>query len=155
MTRVEQLKLSAALFSDPAERIRHFGTFYHSKAVFHGYARESSLDFESARKFYSALWSAFPDFQVQVLRELEDDDMVAFHYVWEGTHRGPFAGIPPSNRRVRVEGMSFVRFDGEQVIERWNISDSGSLLAQLGGGRKNGVGDLRVKPDGEANLHGG
>lgn len=51
--------------------------------------------------------------------------------------------------------MSFVRFEGEQVIERWNISDSGSLLAQLGGGRKNGVGDLRVKPDGEANLHGG
>lgn len=136
MTRVEQLKRSAALFSDPTERSRHFAAFYHSKAVFHGYARESSLDFESARKFYAALWSAFPDFQVQVLREIENSDMLAFHYVWEGTHLGPFEGIAPSNRRVRVEGMSFVRFEGEQVIERWNISDFGSLLRQLVGDRE-------------------
>ena len=129
----DRLLQSAASFSDPAERMRHFADFYHPKAVFHGYVRDMSLDFLSARDFYAGLWSAFPDFRVRICHAVEDGEMIGFHYVWEGTHRGPFSGITPSNRQVRVEGMGLMRFEAQQVIERWNVSDSRSLMVQLRG----------------------
>jgi predicted SnoaL-like aldol condensation-catalyzing enzyme len=133
MTFTERVTHSARLFSDPAARLQHFSDFYHPKAVFHGYAPSGSLDFAEAQKFYVALWNAFPDFQVRILRAVEEANMMAFHYTWEGTHQSMYAGTAPSGRRVRMAGMSFVRFEGRQVIERWNVSDSGHLMTQLKG----------------------
>src|SRR5438034_6074897 len=115
---------AATRFSDPASRLSHFAEFYHHDAIFHGYASDGALDFTAAQKFYAHLWSAFPDFDVQIVRAIEDKPLIAFHYTWSGTHRGLFAGIPATGRAIRAEGMSFIRSQGSQVIERWNVSDS-------------------------------
>src|SRR5258708_2969756 len=101
---------AAARFSEPASRIEHFAEFYHRDALFHGYSRDAAIDFLSARKFYAGLWSAFPDFKVQIVRAVESETLLAFHYAWSGTHRGTFLGAPPTDRHIRAEGMSFLRF---------------------------------------------
>jgi predicted ester cyclase len=133
MKLTERVTESARWFSDPSARVRHFSEFYHPQAVFHGYVRGSSLDLAQACNFYSTLWEAFPDFRVRILRAVEEPGMVAFHYSWEGTHKGAYAGFAPSNHQVHIVGMSFVRFEAQQVIERWNVSDSGVLVTQLRG----------------------
>ena len=133
MNLTQRVTESARLFSDPSARIRHLSDFYHPQAVFHGYVPDRSLDFAQAKRFYLYLWEAFPDFTVHILRAVEDQNMLALHYAWEATHKGMYAGFAASNNRVQVVGMSFVRFEAEQVIERWNVSDSGLFLSQLKG----------------------
>jgi predicted ester cyclase len=51
---------------------------------------------------------------------------MAARWRWEGTHRGPFDGIPPTGRRVPVEGMDFYRTSEGRVV------DEAGSMAQLG-----------------------
>lgn len=130
-SRIDRLTEAAARFSDPVTRMSQFSEFYHPEALFHGYVRDRALDFAAARDFYAALWSAFPDFHVEIVRAIENGPLVAFHFRWSGIHRGSFADIAATNRQVRTEGMSLLRFQGQQVIERWNVSDLRVLIDQL------------------------
>jgi steroid delta-isomerase-like uncharacterized protein len=78
------------------------------------------------------LLTAFPDVQFTVHDLIAENDLVAVHWTWEGTHRGPFNNIPPTNRRVRQEGMVMYRFDGGKVADSKVIFDRLGVFQQLG-----------------------
>ena len=78
--------------------------------------------------------SAFPDFHVTIDDELlteRDGIVVRFH--WEGTHRGPFLGIEPTGRRVRVAGICVDRWEAGKLVEEWELTDRAGLVEQLTG----------------------
>jgi steroid delta-isomerase-like uncharacterized protein len=78
------------------------------------------------------LRAAFPDLRF-VLEELVGEGaIVAARYHWEGTHEGPFLGIPPTGRRVLVRGMDFYRFADGWLVEHWDNVDEFGMLSQLG-----------------------
>ena len=61
-----------------------------------------------------------------------DDKMVA-RVTLTGTHRGEFAGIPPTDKRVEVTLIDIMRFDDAGLIcEHWGVADMLSLMQQLG-----------------------
>ena len=41
-------------------------------------------------------------------------------------------GVPPSDKQVRIDGMSFFRFKGSKIAERWEVIDILSAAKQLG-----------------------
>jgi predicted ester cyclase len=49
-----------------------------------------------------------------------------------GTHRGPWAGIPPTGRRIDVPVMSLFKFDGDKLEGEKVYFDMATLLRQLG-----------------------
>jgi predicted ester cyclase len=50
----------------------------------------------------------------------------------EGTHEGTIFDIPPTGRRVKVDGMTIYRVrDGKAVENTWSM-DSLGLLQQMG-----------------------
>jgi steroid delta-isomerase-like uncharacterized protein len=78
------------------------------------------------------LRAAFPDLRF-VLEELVGEGaIVAARYHWEGTHKGPFLGIPATGRRVSVRGMDFYRFADGWLVEHWDNVDEFGMLSQLG-----------------------
>ena len=79
-----------------------------------------------------ALRRAFPDLRHYVLDRLVDRDRVVERWVMEGVHRGPFFGVDPTGRRVRMEGVAVMRFQGARIAEVWQYWDRLALFEQLG-----------------------
>ncbi len=50
----------------------------------------------------------------------------------DGTHRGPFMGIPPTGKTVRIDLIDIVRVEDGRIAEHWNVVDQLGLMRQLG-----------------------
>jgi steroid delta-isomerase-like uncharacterized protein len=110
----------AAVFAEDAV-VREFG----SPDVARGRA--------AVRERAVALLTAFPDFHLERIELIIDGERHADRWVMTGTHRGALFGIPPTGRRVRIEGATFTRLGPDGlVVEDVHLSDRVGLLAQLG-----------------------
>lgn len=78
------------------------------------------------------LLTAFPDIHFTVHDLIAENDRVAVYWTWEGTQRGFFNNIPPTERRVRQEGMVIYRLENGKVTEARPIFDRMGVLQQLG-----------------------
>jgi steroid delta-isomerase-like uncharacterized protein len=87
---------------------------------------------ESYRQSIAMLLSAFPDVQITIEDLIAEGDMVVERWTGKGTHRGEFMGIPPTNKRVMVEGIDIYRYAGGKRVETWRQWDRLGLLQQLG-----------------------
>lgn len=64
-----------------------------------------------------------------------------------GVHRGRFLGVEPTGARVDVDQAIFVKVETSQIVEMWEIVDTGSGLRQLGI-----LDDQALSPGTESNL---
>jgi predicted ester cyclase len=95
-------------------------------------SKSGNEDFASLRKTIEATNTAFPDLTSEILHFLEDGDTVAIHWQTKGTHQGDFMDVPATGRNVTITGASFLRFEGDKLVEEWVVSDPRELLAALG-----------------------
>ena len=87
---------------------------------------------EAIRGRAAALLRAFPDLGLERLELVIEGERHADRWVMTGTHRGPLFGMPPTGRRVRVEGATFTRLGGDGLVsEDVHFMDTIGLLAQL------------------------
>src|SRR4051812_27424839 len=76
--------------------------------------------------------SAFPDIHWTVEEQIEEGDKVVTRFIWSGTHRAEFFGVPATGRRVSVWGMVTDRFVDGKIKDTRLIMDALGLMAQLG-----------------------
>ena len=80
-----------------------------------------------------AMWKAFPDMRIEVMREIAEGEMHAMHLKAARTHEDEFMRAQPTGNRVEFDLMSFMRFDDSgTILERWHRIDEFALLGQLG-----------------------
>ena len=84
------------------------------------------------RQFVGLYRRAFPDLCLTVLGQTSDEDRMVTRWRAEGTQTGPLLTIPPSGRRMSIEGVRTDRFAGGCIVETWNQWDVASMLAQIG-----------------------
>jgi steroid delta-isomerase-like uncharacterized protein len=87
---------------------------------------------EGLRQFLRQMFDAFPDLSWRVEKMVAEGDSVASWSTWEGTHRGPFMGIPATGRTVSVEAWTMDHFRDGKVAESRIIMDTMGLMQQLG-----------------------
>ena len=75
---------------------------------------------------------AIPDFDFTVLKQLVVGDNVVCHWEGNGTHLGEFAGITPSGKPVRVEGISIFTCRQGKIVEQIITYDVLGMLQQMG-----------------------
>lgn len=123
--------IEAALvdFSDPQRRDRHF-ELYAPEIVLHGYEGVAP-GIESVRRYYIAFWEAFPDARVAADDVIEAQDKVVVRFTLTGTHRGKILGVEGTGKAIQLTGMTILRFKARKCVERWSVTDSLSLAAQL------------------------
>jgi steroid delta-isomerase-like uncharacterized protein len=61
-----------------------------------------------------------------------EGDAVAVRYTMRGTHRGDFAGVPPTGKAVVAQSMAFYRLADGQIGEERAHLDMLGILQQLG-----------------------
>jgi predicted ester cyclase len=79
----------------------------------------------------------FPDVRFRIDDLIAEGDLVMVHVFFEGTHLGPFLGVPPTGRSVRATGVELARLhEGKVIEERWHLYDELGILRQLGAVRR-------------------
>src|SRR5262249_31050765 len=65
------------------------------------------------------LLAAFPDFHIAIEDQVVAGDRVTTRWRAEGTHKGALGPIPPTGKRMQVDGLILDRVEGDRVVERW------------------------------------
>ncbi len=93
-------------------------------------------DFGIGREGFTRQWrrwrEAFPDLHFQVEELVAEGDTVVSRWTLTGTHTGPFLGIAPTGRSIRVGGMSLDHLQDGLLISGFDGWDNLGLRQQLG-----------------------
>jgi steroid delta-isomerase-like uncharacterized protein len=76
--------------------------------------------------------TAFPDLKFTIEDTIAEHNEVVLHWKAQGTHRGPFLGMPPTGKSATVSGTSINRIDKGKITELWGDWNLLSLMEQLG-----------------------
>jgi predicted ester cyclase len=88
---------------------------------------------EFARRWISPLRSSFPDFQMEIVDLVAEDDKVVAHFRCSGTHRGEWLGIAPTGRRFEgVDEIYIFHVSDGKLSTAAGVEDNLSRLRQLG-----------------------
>ena len=75
--------------------------------------------------------AALSDAEFEVQDMVAEGDRVATRWTITGVHSGEFFGVPPTNRRLTMNGIVIDRFQDGRVVEAWESFDMHGLMAQL------------------------
>jgi len=138
---------SAAAHADPAALIRKWfdevwnkgraesiDELFPDHAVMWGVGRPETPSQGTAefKKFYHALRSAFPDVHVTLEKVVHEGDTAFARWTASMTHTGDGLGMAPTNRKLKIWGMSALRVRDGEIVEGWNSWDQIGLARQLG-----------------------
>ncbi|REJ77953.1 MAG: ester cyclase [Acidobacteria bacterium] len=81
----------------------------------------------------AAEWrGAFPDLALELKEILAEDEKLACHWTFTGTHMGDLKGTPPTGKNVEVSGISILEFEDGKMTKEIISTDLLSLMKQLG-----------------------
>ena len=92
----------------------------------------ADLPLDGFKEMAAGLLAAFPDLRFAVGDEIVAGDKAARRWTAEGTNTGPLGDIPPTGKRMRIDGLVFDRVVDGKVVERWEQWDQPAMLRQLG-----------------------
>jgi len=91
-----------------------------------------TVDKAGFRAFHTALWTGLPDINYKVERTVSEGDTVVGECTLTGTQRGELAGVPATNKSVKVPVTFIVDYENGKV-KRWSsYLDTATLLRQIG-----------------------
>jgi steroid delta-isomerase-like uncharacterized protein len=76
--------------------------------------------------------TAFPDTGIESQELFAEGDTVISIQTWEGTHRGPYRGIPPSGNEISYELWGRFIIEGDKIVRASVQGDNLGLFTQLG-----------------------
>ena len=93
-------------------------------------------DFDGGREVYKKFqfqWlEAFPDHRLTLNDQIAEGDQVVTRWTATGTHKNDLLGIPATQKKFTITGISISRVAGGQIVEEWQNWDYLGLLQQLG-----------------------
>jgi predicted ester cyclase len=90
-------------------------------------------DKAGVRVLYTALRTAFADFDPEIHWQAADGNLVTTFKTYYGTHEGEFLGIAPTGRRIRFETVDAMRVVDGRITDHWGVGNLLSLVRQIGG----------------------
>ncbi len=88
---------------------------------------------QAARQWIGPFRAAFPDFSMEIVDLVAEEDKVAAHFRCSGTHLGEWLGRPPSGRRFQdVDEIYIFRVSDGKLIAATGVEDNLSRMRQLG-----------------------
>lgn len=90
------------------------------------------------REVFEPFSAAFPDMRFDVLGTVTEAEQVVVRWRMHGTHQGDSLGLPACGRRVRFDGITWLRFANGQIVEGQDGFDVGSLFQALAQGSSSG-----------------
>jgi steroid delta-isomerase-like uncharacterized protein len=86
---------------------------------------------EGQQAAVDAFLEAFPDLSHKILITVAEDDRVAAHQKWTGTHQGEFLGIAPTGRKVTFTSTAILLIHQGKIAQAWDEVDLLGMQTQL------------------------
>ena len=88
---------------------------------------------EIARRWVAPFRGAFPDFEMEIVALIAEDDKVVGHFRCSGTHLGEWLGESPTGRRFeKVDEVYIFEVRDGRLVSALGVEDNLSRLRQLG-----------------------
>ena len=76
--------------------------------------------------------TAFPDIKIKIQDIIAEGDKVVVRTTTTETHKGYFANIPPTGKKISISATVIFRVDNGKIQEEWTMSDTLVLYQQIG-----------------------
>jgi len=90
------------------------------------------INLEENKNHWQALIVAFPDLNHTIEEIYAVGDIVVTREIIRGTHKGEFAGMPPTGKKVEFGAIKISRCVDGKLAEIWAESDAITMYQQLG-----------------------
>jgi len=97
-----------------------------------GRPEQSSRGTAEFKGFHQTMRAACPDTKIVLDQIVEQGDTAFARWTVTATHTGDSLGIPATNRKVKIHGMSGCRVKDGKIAEAWNLWDQIGMARQLG-----------------------
>ncbi len=87
---------------------------------------------DSARAYYVNYLTGFSDVIFTVKDVFGMNNKLVKHWNFKGTHTGVFFGIPATNKKVDIDGVTLVRMENGKIAEEGDFLDNLEFMQQLG-----------------------
>jgi len=87
---------------------------------------------ESLARAFHGFTAAFPDIHITIEAMIAEEDKVAAVFMFTGTHRGVWAGVPPTGNAVKWRGADLYTISDGRIASLDRNADQLNLLRQLG-----------------------
>ena len=87
---------------------------------------------EAFKPFFHSFHRGFPDIQIQVVRTINEGEMVVAHCHVTGTHQGEHLGTAATRKAIDFWGVCIARVRDGQIVEAWNCFDFLTCYQQIG-----------------------
>lgn len=87
---------------------------------------------EGLHAWLTTMHAAFSDLGASIEDMVEDGDTLWVRARMRGTHTGEFLGIPATGKPFEIDAIDIVRFQDDRAVEHWGVTDTASLLMQIG-----------------------
>jgi len=90
-----------------------------------------TVDVEGVYHRITGLRTAFPDLHLTIETQVAEGDWAVMRLTYQGTHLGPFMGVPPTGKKVEFRAITMNRYADGKSVENWGVHDFHALLTQL------------------------
>ena len=80
------------------------------------------------------LHTAFSDLRIEIYEQLEENNKVTTRKAILGTHTGELMGIPPTNKKIKIDVIDIVHIQDGKYIEHWGINTLSQVINELKNG---------------------
>ncbi len=74
----------------------------------------------------------FSDIQWTLDDLVAEDDKIAARFTMQGTHNGPFFGVLPTGKPIKVQAFNFYRLLNGKIVEEHGHPDLMGIMQQIG-----------------------
>jgi predicted ester cyclase len=86
---------------------------------------------EAFKEIHRIFLAAFGDVHVDIKEVIAEGDRVAVRWQATQTHVGDYLGIPPTGKKTRIDGSSFITVKDGVILEGYNQMDMQLLILEL------------------------
>ena len=90
------------------------------------------LNHEEFKKRLDFSFTSFPDMNFEITSAIEEENHVAITWVLTGTNLGTIGDFPPTQKKIKTEGMTIYYFDGKLISGHSQVFDRNRVAKQLG-----------------------
>ena len=87
---------------------------------------------DSAKAYYENYLTGFSDITFTIKDVFGMENKLVKHWNFRGTHTGVFFGIPATNKKVDIDGVTLVRMENGKIAEERDFMDNLEFMQQLG-----------------------
>jgi len=92
----------------------------------------SSIGPEAYKRNVLLFLAGYPDLRWTIEDTIAEKDRVVACWTISGTHTGDYLGIPPTNKKISVEGITIHHIANGKIMDSYSNWDALGMMHQLG-----------------------